>query len=117
MFAKPSILLRIEGGAIFAASVFGYYQNHASWMCFVLLFLTPDLFMLSYLANMRVGAMVYNIAHTLLMPGLLFTIGIFIGKPLVAFVLIWTAHIGFDRLLGFGLKYPTRFKDTHLQHV
>ena len=44
--------------------------------------------------------------------------GFIAARPqLFPFVLIWTAHIGIDRLLAFGLKYPTHFSDTHLQHV
>jgi hypothetical protein len=118
MLTKPSFLLRVEGGTILALSVFLYRQNHASWLLFALLFLTPDLFMLGYVASVRAGGAIYNFAHTLLTPVVLLAIGILTGKPqFLPLVLIWTAHIGFDRLLGFGLKYPTQFKDTHLQHV
>jgi len=103
MFTKPSFLLRVEGGTILALSVFLYRQNHASWLLFTLLFLAPDLFMLGYLASVHVGAAIYNFAHTLLTPVVLLAIGILTGKPhLLPLVLIWTAHIGFDRLLGFG---------------
>jgi len=117
MFTKPSVLLHLEGATILGMSVFGYWQSHPNWLLFALLFLAPDLFILGYLVNVRVGAMAYNFAHTLFMPALLFAIGILTGKLLVPFVLIWTAHISFDCLLGYGLKYPTHFKDTHLQHV
>ena len=45
-------------------------------------------------------------------------IGMLVGAPLaVAVALAWFAHIGMDRLAGYGLKYPTDFKDTHLQWV
>lgn len=117
MFTRPSVLLRLEGATILAASVFVYRQTHPAWILFGLLFLAPDLFMLGYLVSVRVGASAYNFAHTLFMPALLFAIGLLTGKPLIALALIWAAHIGFDRLLGYGLKYPTRFNDTHLQHV
>ena len=74
--------------------------------------------MLGYLANSRIGAALYNFGHTLLTPGVLLAVGLPAAKPrFVPVVLIWTAHIGFDRLLCYGLKYPTHFKDTHLQHV
>jgi len=118
MLTRPSWLLRGEGAVWLVASVVLYRQMHASWGLFALLFLAPDLFMLGYLANVRVGAAVYNFAHTLLLPGLLLGISVVAARPqLVSYALIWIAHIGIDRLLGFGLKYPTRFKDTHLQHV
>jgi hypothetical protein len=118
MLTKPSLLLHLEGATILVLSVFFYRQNHASWPLFALLFLAPDLFMLGYFVNSRVGAALYNFAHTLLTPGLVLAIGLLAAKPqLFSLALIWTAHIGFDRLIGYGLKYPTHFKDTHLQHV
>src|SRR5882672_8777953 len=103
MFTKP-FLLRVEGGAILGLSVFLYRQNHASWLLFALLFLAPDLFILGYLGNVHVGAANYNFAHTLLSPVVLLAIGVLAGKPqLLPLVLIWTAHVAFDHLLGFGL--------------
>ncbi len=97
---------------------FFYHQLHANWLWFAALFLAPDLFMLAYLANKRVGALVYNLAHTYTVPLLVFGILRFSGS--IAYdwlILIWVAHIGWDRLLGYGLKYETAFKDTHLQRV
>jgi hypothetical protein len=95
-----------------------YHQLHARWLLFAILFLAPDLFMLGYLANVRISSAVYSFAHTYITQGILLAIAYFASKPqLFSIALIWTAHIGFDRLLGFGLKYPTHFKDTHLQHV
>jgi hypothetical protein len=118
MLTRPVILLHAEGAAIFVVSVFLYRLTHASWLLFGLLFLSPDLFMLGYLAHARFGAALYNFAHTLTTPYLLLAVGFLTGgSELLPFVLIWSAHIGFDRLLGYGLKYPTHFKDTHLQHV
>ena len=118
MFTKPSFLLRLEGATILLLSVVLYRQSHASWLLFALLFLTPDLFMLGYLVNTRVGAALYNLVHTLLTPGVLFAVSFLAGKTqFIPLLLIWTAHIGFDRALGYGLKYPTQFKDTHLQRV
>jgi hypothetical protein len=118
MFTSPRILLRIEGAVILAASTLLYRHEHAGWLWFVVLFLVPDLFMLGYLVNPRLGAAVYNFAHTLLTPGALFAFAFFAAKPqLFPFAIIWTAHIGLDRMFGFGLKYPSQFKDTHLQRV
>jgi hypothetical protein len=118
MLTKPKILLHLEGALILMLTVFLYHQLHARWSLFAILFLAPDLFMLGYLANVRVGSAVYNFAHTYITPGILLAIAYFAAKPqLFPIALIWTAHIGFDRLLGFGIKYPTNFKDAHLQHV
>ncbi len=102
---------------LLAAGVF-YQQLHGSWLWFAALFLVPDLFMLGYLANKRVGALVYNLAHTYTAPLLVFGVLRFAGSTLYDWlILIWVAHIGWDRLLGYGLKYDTAFKDTHLQRA
>jgi hypothetical protein len=93
--ALPPILLRIEGAVLLALSVLLYDLNGASWLLFVLLFLAPDLSMLGYLSEPRTGAISYNLFHTYVLPGLL-------------------AAFGFDRMVGYGLKYPTGFFDTHL---
>jgi hypothetical protein len=69
-------------------------------------------------ANARIGSAVYNFAHTYITPGILLAIAYLAVKPqLFPLALIWTAHVGFDRLLGLGLNYPTDFRDTRLQHV
>jgi Domain of unknown function (DUF4260) len=118
MLAKPAILLRIEGAAVFALSLGLYHSGGVSWKVFLLLFLWPDLGMLGYLRGERLGATTYNLVHNEVLPILLAGIAIerhWMGWPSFAF--IWAAHIGFDRLLGYGLKYPTAFKDTHLQRV
>ena len=118
MFAKPGTLLRIEGAALFALSVCLYRFTGAGWGLFFLLFLWPDLFMLGYLANARIGANLYNLAHIVAVPVAL--AGVSLGlhwTRALPFALIWLAHIEVDRALGFGLKYPTFFKDTHLQRV
>jgi len=116
VFTKPRILLHLEGALVLTLSILLFHQLHASWLLFAILFLAPDIFMLGYLANARVGAALYNFAHTYLTLAILFAIAYFAAKPqLEPIALIWSAHIGVDRLLGFGLKYPTLFKDTHFQ--
>jgi hypothetical protein len=118
MLTRPSILLRLEEAPLLTLTLYAYQHHHFSWLLFAILFLTPDLFMLGYLVNTRLGAATYNLAHTLTFPlALLLTGYLFHWQLSLAIALIWTAHIALDRLLGFGLKYPTFFKDTHLQHV
>ncbi len=118
MFSKPGILLRLEGGCVLALSILFYREIHASWILLVVLFLAPDLAMLGYLRAIRIGTILYNLVHTLIGPLLLIAGGV-LSKSLwlLPYGLIWTAHIGLDRMLNFGLKYPTRFNDTHLQRV
>jgi hypothetical protein len=73
---------------------------------------------LGYLAGPKVGASAYNTFHSYPLPAALGIFGLLAGAPLaVAVALVWFAHIGMDRLMGYGLKYATDFKDTHLQRV
>ncbi|WP_321477016.1 DUF4260 domain-containing protein [uncultured Paludibaculum sp.] len=112
---NPRPLLHLEGAGILALSLFAYHWNHGSWTLFALLFLVPDLGMAGYLANARVGAYAYNALHTYAGPLLLALYSLGTNHPaILPLSIIWIAHIGFDRMLGYGLKYPTRFQDTHL---
>jgi hypothetical protein len=112
---NPRLLLQLEGASALALSLFAYHWNQGSWVLFAVLFLVPDASMIGYLANVRLGAITYNAIHTYVGPILLAGYAIGGGhKQALMISLIWTAHIGLDRMLGFGLKYATGFKDTHL---
>src|SRR5258707_15793559 len=109
------MLLRIEGTCVFAIAIVLYARLGESWWLFAILFLAPDLSFLGYLGGARTGAIVYNAGHTLVGPLLLATAGMLLpAHVLFPFALIWVAHIGFDRLLGYGLKYAAGFGFTHL---
>jgi hypothetical protein len=111
-------VLRAEGAVACAVAVAIYGHAGFSWLMFALLFFAPDLSMLAYLAGPRAGAVVYNLVHTyaLALPLALFGFG-FGSAPASALGLILVAHIGFDRLLGYGLKYGSAFGDTHLGRI
>jgi hypothetical protein len=114
----PKSLLHIEGAAVLIATCIFYQQPHDHWLWFGLLFLAPDFSMLGYLAGKKPGAVFYNLGHTYAAPFLLLLVLWLSGQTAYAWLaLIWLAHIGFDRMLGYGLKYETAFKDTHLQRV
>lgn len=111
----PRLLLRIEALIVLLLSLYVYDQLDGGWLQFALLFLVPDLSFLGYLAGVGTGAMIYNVAHTYILPALLALLGFMLHQPQLYFIaLIWTAHIGADRLIGYGLKYPAGFKETHL---
>ncbi len=111
----PALLLRLEGAGVFLAALAAYAALGGNWWLFLALILAPDLGMVGYLAGPRAGAIGYNATHTYLAPLLLGGVGVAFGVPLAeAVALIWAAHIGVDRALGFGLKYPGSFGRTHL---
>lgn len=116
--AGADVLLRLEGAAAFAAAVALYAHGGFSWLLFAATLLAPDLAMLAYLAGPRAGASGYNAVHTYVLPVPLVAAGLLTAAPaLTAGALIWIAHIGLDRALGYGLKYPTGFGDTHLGRI
>jgi hypothetical protein len=107
--------LRAEGVAVLALSLVLYWRSGFSWWLFVCLLLVPDISMLLYLVSPRAGSISYNIVHSYVLPLGVVGIVIYAGRSaLLPFAWIWTAHIGMDRVLGYGLKYPTSFQDTHL---
>ena len=118
MSELPRRLLRLEGLATAGGAVGLYFHEDFGWIPFVALILAPDLSFAAYVFGPKVGAVVYDTVHTEIFPIALGAAGV-VGDSGVAtkVALIWLAHIGFDRLLGYGLKYPTAFKDTHLQRV
>ncbi len=118
MFSQPRLLLHIEAAAELALVTYLYRSAGFGWGHFFLLFLWPDLFMLGYLSNPRLGAQLYNLVHTATLPLLVTGVAYTQHQAgYLSFALIWLAHVAFDRTLGYGLKYPTFFTDTHLQRL
>lgn len=116
--AGVTTLLRIEGLMVFAAAVAGFHLLGGNWWLFAALILAPDLSMLGMLAGPKAGARAYNLAHTYALPAVLSGIAWAAGALwLLPFALIWVAHIGLDRALGYGLKYPESFHATHLGQI
>ena len=116
---QPRYLLRLEGLVVFAAATTIYFVDGGSWLLFLVLFLAPDVSMVGYVVDARIGAMAYDVVHTALLPAVLLAGTWYVGWPLgVGLALIWLAHLGADRAVGYGLKYPDAdFSETHLQRV
>jgi hypothetical protein len=110
------VWLRLEGLAVLILALLLYYRGGHSWLVFAVAFLAPDLSVISYLGGARAGAIGYNAAHSYLGPALIAALALFTVRLPVA-ALIWIAHIGLDRAVGYGLKYPTAFDATHLGHL
>lgn len=106
-------ILRLEGALLLLALVVAYWYSHANWILFIVLILSPDLAMLGYLRDTRIGAWCYNAVHTVAGPVLLGAASIRYHN-LVPLAIIWAAHIAMDRALGYGLKYEDSFGHTHL---
>lgn len=112
----PRTYLRAEGLTALALTLVLYLHLNGPLWLFLVLALAPDLSMLGYLGGSRVGAAIYNTAHTYVLPVALGGVGTWTEVTiLVQIALIWAAHIGADRLVGYGLKYETGFTDTHLR--
>jgi hypothetical protein len=111
-------MLRLEGLTLFAGMTLLYAVWGGSWWIYAILFLVPDLSFLAYLAGPRTGAIVYNAAHSYMAPMALMVAGFGMASPLtLSIAMIWLAHIGIDRALGYGLKYSAGFGFTHLGRI
>ena len=111
-------LLRLEGLALFAGMTLLYGVWDGSWWIYAILFFVPDASFSGYLAGPKFGATIYNSAHSYLAPMAMMTFGFVTSSPLVlSIAMIWLAHIGFDRMLGYGLKYADGFGFTHLGRI
>ncbi len=108
---------RVEGGLVFIAALalYGQMAPALPWWGALLVFFAPDLSFFAYGAGARIGAWVYNLAHVYALGVGPMALGGLLGLPLLsALGALWLAHSGFDRMLGYGLKAKTGFKDTHL---
>ena len=111
-------LLRLEGLTLFAGMTLLYGLWGGPWWVYAVLFLAPDISFLGYLAGPKAGAIAYNAAHSYIVPMALMTAGFGFAPPLLLTIaMIWLAHIGFDRTLGYGLKYFAGFGFTHLGRI
>ncbi|MDM5317249.1 DUF4260 domain-containing protein [Fictibacillus sp. b24] len=112
------IFLQLEGFAVLILSLYFYQYYQFSWVLFFILIFAPDISMIGYFLNNKSGALLYNIFHTYIISILFIFSGLLLtNDTLLAIGIIWSAHIGMDRMIGYGLKYSTGFKDTHLNRI
>ncbi len=111
-------LLRLEGLCVLAVALYAYGHAGYGWGLFAMCFFLPDLSFAGYLGGARLGAATYNAAHSYLGAIACLAIGMHFAVPAVVGAgLVWIAHIGFDRALGYGLKYASGFHHTHLGRI
>lgn len=112
------MLLHLEGLVVLITSIALYGYFDFSWLLFIILLFAPDIAMLGYLLSNQAGAITYNLFHTYVTPAVVIVCGIAFSSSIVQAVgIIWFAHIGLDRMFGYGLKYVKHFKETHFGKV
>lgn len=111
-------VLRLEALCVLTAALIAYSKVGSGWSTFALFFFAPDISFMGYVANKRVGAISYNLAHSYIGSVACLVAGSVLSDPtLVSAGIIWCAHVGFDRALGYGLKYAEGFGFTHLGRI
>lgn len=112
------MLLRLEGLFVLIAASVAYSRFGQGWGMFALIFFVPDISFLGYFAGPKVAAISYNLAHTYIGAVTCLVAGMVLPAPsILGAGIIWCAHLGFDRALGYGLKYPDGFGFTHLGRI
>jgi hypothetical protein len=112
------LTLKTEEAMMLTLSLLLFNHLPYSWWLFAALFLTPDLSMLGYLVNAKVGAISYNIVHHKGIALVIYAAGLYINSSVLQFAgLLLFAHSSFDRMLGYGLKYSDSFNHTHLGFI
>jgi len=114
--SKIQFLLKLENLAMFLLFfALLFHQLDNKWWLALLLLFTPDVGMIGYIINPKVGAYTYNFLHNMVVSVILLAVGHFVKQDIlivIAFVML--AHLFFDRFMGYGLKYTDSFKNTHL---
>ncbi len=110
--------LKIEELAQFLFGIFLFAQLNYAWWWFPVLLFLPDIGMLGYIFNTKVGAITYNIFHHKAIAIAIGLLGFYLANPLLILIgVILFSHASFDRIFGYGLKYPDSFKNTHLGKI
>jgi uncharacterized protein DUF4260 len=108
-------VLKLEELLLLGLAIFLFSRLDYGWGWYALLFLAPDLSMLGYLANPRLGAWTYNLIHHKALAVAVYLLGSVLSVPWLSLVgTILLGHSSLDRVFGYGLKYPDAFQNTHL---
>ncbi|MFZ4927568.1 DUF4260 domain-containing protein [Chryseobacterium sp. Mn2064] len=110
--------LKLEYAAFLLLGIYAFAQTEYSWWWFALLFFAPDVSMLGYTVNTKTGAFLYNLFHHLGVAIIVYLAGVYLSLPYLQLTgTILFSHSAFDRILGYGLKYPDSFQNTHLGKI
>jgi hypothetical protein len=115
---RPRLVLRAEGGVLLLAALVAFAATDEPWWLVPAVLFLPDLSFAGYAGSTRLGALTYNLAHSYPLPAVLGAVGLWQDSLLTqALAVVWFAHIGMDRLLGYGLKHDDGFTHTHLGDI
>ncbi|HNQ27632.1 MAG TPA: DUF4260 domain-containing protein [Aquaticitalea sp.] len=110
--------LKLEELAMFGLGILAFGQLHFAWWWFLVLIFAPDVGMLGYLINPKIGAFTYNLFHHKAVAVLVYLEGIYFQNEMLLLTgIILFSHASLDRIFGYGLKYKTAFADTHLGKI
>ncbi len=118
-------ILKLEELAIWIACLLLFYGAKVDWWWYLLMFLGPDVSMLGYLVNKKIGAWSYNLFHHRGLAIVVLGVGFYVYSVCFLFEYKWLlllgivllGHSGMDRFFGYGLKYENGFKFTHLGEI
>ncbi len=111
-------LIKVEEVFMFLLSIILFNETDYAWWLFLVLILTPDIGMVGYAFNTRVGAFTYNLFHHKGVAIIILSCGWYFSIPILELAgIILFAHSSLDRMLGYGLKFSDSFKHTHLENL
>jgi len=111
-------LLKLEELLLFGLALFLFSGLDYGWGWYALLFFAPDLSMIGYVMNPRLGAWTYNLIHHKGISVALYVFGYLLSVPWLMFAgTILLGHSSLDRVLGYGLKHEDAFQNTHLGRI
>lgn len=110
-----SYTLKLEELFMFGLSIYLFSKLDYAWWWYAVLLFTPDISMLGYLINTRIGALTYNFVHHKALGITLYVLGSFVTAPALQLAgVILFGHSSMDRIMGYGLKHSDSFQHTHL---
>jgi hypothetical protein len=110
--------LRLEGLAALVLGVALYVRLGGDWLWLVPLLVAADLSLVGYLGGPRLGSVIYNLGHNWVIGLAALGLGAWLAIPVLQLVgAMLIAHVGMDRVIGFGLRHPDDEKRTHLQRA
>ncbi|MEI6489935.1 MAG: DUF4260 domain-containing protein [Bacteroidota bacterium] len=108
-------IIKLEELAMLSFAMYLFNGLGMSWWWFTAFLFVPDLSMIGYLANPKVGALLYNFIHHKALAIIVYLAGIYFKNTSLQFTgIILFAHSSMDRVMGYGLKYQDSFNNTHL---